>query len=584
MQQSQRLRYGRFYTESRVASLALALCRVQPGDLIWDPTCGDGVFLREAARSGRDTNTLHGCDIDDDALSSCAKALPDAQLRSTDLFALEPGGIGPFEVIVGNPPYVRNERLPAARRTQLRAMMREVLGFTPPAQCDLSVFALIQALRFLAPGGRLAFVMPNTWMDASFARSIRPWLLERFFLRAVVESRGEAWFPEASVNTVIVVLQAPGPGIKPSPCCFAQLLGPASTELARPILDPEATACPSIRRTWVDTEHLSDPHNKQQQSRWSSFLRAAPVYFEILEQAGSSLLKLGDPQRPLLAKGYGTKVGISAFFSPRTPQQFQRFHVEEEHQQPFVRSLRGLHHYVLKSSDIEARVFLYRGDNSQTGTSPGAERYIRWGEQQSRDGTPWPQVPSVRGNEPWYQLPELRTGEVILPQFRMDRHYVLSNPEQLPINNSAWWGRWLNPAHRDVGIALLNSTWLALSTETVGRVNLGEGLLTCYGPDLDDIHIPDPNLFVGTPAGDRLLTAWRQLSSRAVLPLEREIEKGDRKELDAAVLAGLRLDSALLRPMQLAASSMLKERLQLAESLRASRQERREALRADLGS
>ncbi len=577
MQHSQRLRYGRFYTESRVASLALALCEMQPGDRVWDPTCGDGVFLREAAQGGQAPSTLHGCDIDEAAISSCAQALPGAQLRTTDLFALEPADIGTFDVIVGNPPYVRNERLPAARRAQLRARMRVVLGFEPPAQCDLSLLALLQALRFLSPGGRLAFVMPNTWMDASFARSIRPWLLKRFFLRAVVESRSEAWFPEASVNTIIVVLQAPGPGIGDSPCCFAQLLGSTESELAPSLLDPEVGAGEWVRRTWVNPEELIVSGSNQPPSRWSSFLRAAPVYFEMLKRAGPGLMRLGDSERPLLTRGYGTKVGISAFFSPRKPQQFQRFKVEEEHQKPFVRSLRGLHRYVLRSSDIDARVFLYQENRVKGAASPGAERYIRWGEQQTRGGIPWPQVPSVRGNQPWYQLPELRTGEVILPQFRMDRHYMLSNPEGLPVNNSAWWGTWLNPAHRDVGIALLNSTWLALSTETVGRVNLGEGLLTCYGPDLDDIHIPDPDLFVDTPAGERLLTAWKQLSGRAVLPLDREIEKGDRKELDAAVLAGLRLDSALLRPMQLAASSMLKERLQLAHSLRVSRQQRRTA-------
>jgi SAM-dependent methyltransferase len=575
VQQSQRLRYGRFYTQSRVASLALALCEPRAGELIWDPACGDGVFLRTARDAGHNPSRLYGCDIDEHAIASCAQELPKAQLRIADLFVLKPDEVGPFELIVGNPPYVRNERLPAARRAQLQATMRSVLGFEPPAQCDLSLLALVQALRFLAPGGRLAFVMPNTWMDASFARAIRPWLLRNFSLRAIVESRGDAWFPEASVNTVIVVFEAPGPEPIDKPCCFAQLLGATEPSFAANILAPDSPEDSMLRRSWVDTERLSTSIGGQQLSRWSSLLRAPSIYFDILESAGHNLVRLGDTEHVLLRKGYGTKVGVSAFFSPRKADQFKRFSVEEAYLRPFVRSLRGIHRYVLKSEDVQGRIFVCEEKQLSASASPGALSYIHWGEQQTKGATPWSQVPSVRGNKPWYQLPELRTGDVILPQFRMDRHYILSNPERLPVNNSAWWGQWLNPAHREVGIALLNCTWLALSTETVGRVNLGEGLLTCYGPELDDIHIPNPDLFVGTPAGTRLMTAWKELSRRAVLPLRQEIEKGDRNELDAAVLDGLGLNAALLRPLQLAASSLLEQRLRLASNLHASRQKLR---------
>jgi hypothetical protein len=570
---SQRLRYGRFYTEPAVAGLALELCAPTPSDRIWDPTCGDGVFLREARLRGHSEDLLHGHDIDAAAVTSCSRALPQAVLRSADLFSLDPKSTGPFDVIVGNPPYVRNERLPARRREQIRAPLREVLGFSPPAQCDLSLLALVQALRFLAPGGRLAFVMPNTWMDATFGQSIRPYLLTHYRLRAVVESRGEPWFPEASVNTVIVVLEAPrGDGLCPD-TCFAQLLGETEPSLGSTILDPGSAATRLLRRRWVPAGQLLEDASNHSGARWSTWMRAAPVYFDVLTQAGEGMVRIGDSKRPLLRKGYGTKVGISAFFSPRRARQFQRFSVEERYQRPFLRSLRGLHRYVVREADTGDRLFVCDPQALAAAKSPGARRYILWGEQQSSGGRPWPEVPSVQSNRPWYQLPQLRTGDVILPQFRMDRHYVLGNPERLPVNNSAWWGEWLDERHREVGVALLNSTWVALATETIGRLNLGEGLLTCYGPDLDDITMPDPERFTGTPAGARLLRAWKGLSSRAVLPLAREVHKDDRRALDEAVLDGLGLKRSLLRPIQTAAVHMLEQRLRLALKLRNRRKQ-----------
>jgi len=370
-----------------------------------------------------------------------------------------------------------------------------------------------------------------------------------------------------------VVLEAPrGAGLSPD-TCFAQLLGETDPRLGREILDPNSAATSLLRRRWVPAGQLLDDATSHSGARWSTWMRAAPVYFDVLEKAGEGIVRIGDSGRPLLRKGYGTKVGISAFFSPRRARQFQRFAVEERYQRPFLRSLRGLHRYVVREADTGDRLFVRDQQALAAANSPGARRYILWGEQQSRGGRPWPEVPSVQSNRPWYQLPKLRTGDVILPQFRMDRHYVLGNPERLPVNNSAWWGEWLDERHREVGVALLNSTWVALATETIGRRNLGEGLLTCYGPDLDDITMPDPERFVGTPAGTRLLRAWKGLSSRSVLPLAREVHKDDRKALDEAVLDGLGLKRSLLRPVQTAAVQMLEQRISLALELRNRRQQ-----------
>jgi hypothetical protein len=203
---------------------------------------------------------------------------------------------------------------------------------------------------------------------------------------------------------------------------------------------------------------------------------------------------------------------------------------------------------------------------------PGAAAWIRLGQARAnRSGTPWPRVPSVRGNRPWYVLGKIVSGDVLLPQFRAERHHVIDNPDRVPVNNSAWWGSWLDPAHREVGVALLNSTWMALAAEVIGRVNLGEGLLTCYGPDLDDLPMPDPQLFLGTAPGDRLLTAWRSLRERDVLPLHEEVCRRDRIALDDAVVDGLGVARSAGEQIRTAAARLCAERLDLATRLRSAR-------------
>ena len=551
-------RYGRFYTPAGVADLALALALRSDDDRIWDPTCGDGGFLRRAAARGHRADLLTGHDIDVDACASAGQALPGARVQPADLFALDPASVGPFDAIVGNPPFVRNERLPADRRRELRRRVAQGLGWEPPAQADLSVLALLHCLRFLAPGGRLAFVMPNTWMDAGFGDAVRRWLMEHFDLIAVVESRTEPWFPEVRVNTVVVALRRPLHGEDAPAPTFARCLAPADRQLGEAILAGLPDPRLQLRRA------------RPGQGRWSPLLRAPDVWFEVLERAGDRLVRLGDRDRPLLRRAYGTKPGITAFFCPE-PAQLDAFGVEPALRRPFLRTLKGLSRYEVRSHDVEGELFVCPAEPDPE-RWPGAVAWIRRGEtRRTARGVPWPDVPSVRTNELWYVLGKVRSGDVILPQFRAERHHVIANPDHVPVNNSAWWGSWLDPAHLEVGVALLNSTWMALAAEVLGRVNLGEGLLTCYGPDLDALPLPDPSRFVDNEAGAGLLEAWASLVRRPVLSLVEEVTRPDRVALDHAVLAGLGLDPSFGDRIRRHAARLCGERLGLATSLRAVR-------------
>lgn len=515
MGRATRLRFGRFYTPPAVADLALNEVVRSPGDRLWDPTCGDGAFLRRAAERGHDGACLHGDDLDADAIGIARDALPDAHLAVGDLFARTEGS---FDAIVGNPPFVRVERLPAERRATLREIVTAAIGFEPPAQTDLSVLALLQALRFLAPGGRLAFVMPNTWMDAAYGRPVRRWLLQHYRLVAVVESRAEPWFPEAAVNTVIVVVEN------------SPERGPA---------------------------RFGDRVASPPEGRWGPLLRAPDLYFDIVGRA--PLVRTGE----VLDLSYGTKVGVAAFFTPRGGLG----DVEATSRRPFIRSLRRLHRYAVDPSDVGGELFVPTDP-----PGPRAQAWIDAGAASTtRAGVPWPDVPSLRNNDPWYRLRGLRGGDVIVPQFRAERHYVLANPHRIPVNNSAWHGTWRDPRHADVGVALMNSTWSALAAEVGGRTNLGEGLLTCYGPDLDDLPLPDPDRFVGTPAGRRLAGAWDRLRRRAVLPLADEITRGDRKDLDEAVCEGLGLPRDRARAIAREAVRLGTTRSRLAAAFREAR-------------
>lgn len=67
---------------------------------------------------------------------------------------------------------------------------------------------------------------------------------------------------------------------------------------------------------------------------------------------------------------------------------------------------------------------------------------------------------------------------------------------------------------------------------------MGDGVLTFYGPELDDLPVVKPSLF-SADSQESLKTAFRRLCARTVLPIEKEVEQRDRQELDLIVLSAL---------------------------------------------
>ena len=231
-----------------------------------DPACGSGAFLIEAfdqlhaanqasndrlaeLRGHRTLfdldkrileNNLYGVDLNEEAIEICrlslwiktaerGKALtsldhtirvgnsivadPAVHPRAFDWQAAFPEVFkkGGFDVVVANPPYVRQELLTPIK-PYLESAYRTYHGMA-----DLYVYFYELGLRLLKPGGLLSFIVTNKWMKASYGEPLRRFFAENAWMESVVDfGHAKQIFEEADVFPSIIVARRPSEGPKPA--------------------------------------------------------------------------------------------------------------------------------------------------------------------------------------------------------------------------------------------------------------------------------------------------------------------------------------------------------------------------------
>ena len=99
---------------------------------------------------------------------------------------------GGFHIVIGNPPYVRQESI-LEQKVGLKAAFPEVYTGT----ADLYVFFYARSVQLLGPGGVLSFISSNKWYRAKYGERLRDWLSRQTRLRALLD------FGDADVFTAI---------------------------------------------------------------------------------------------------------------------------------------------------------------------------------------------------------------------------------------------------------------------------------------------------------------------------------------------------------------------------------------------
>ncbi len=457
------------------------LGRSLEGCTVLDPACGDGAFLRGVTALGG-AALVEGVDADPVAVAAAREALPDAIVHHDD--ALTRAWPGRYDLVLGNPPYVRHQELrdPLGRSGSYGATVASALArFAPdlrlPARADLSAAFLALGVSLLAERGVLAFVTTSAWLDAAYGEPLGRWLLDRGLVE-LAERPAERTFAGADVNSVIVIVRRGAIG------------DVTVRQVGRPV---RTVSRPELRRA----------------PKWGGRLLRAPAAAPLLGQG----VALGE----LCRVGSYLITGHDRFFYRREPGD-----IDPRLLRPAVKSTRGQHAIQLRGPAPWSLVSA--ADPAQLGEAGAAA---------VRSGVPLRS--GVRSRPVWSAI-EQEPAPVLCVRTSRARHLAYLNPHGWASGEfyRVWPPEGVSPRAL---AAFLNSAVCGLQLEALGRAyGGGGGPLKVERADLVQLRLPHLDRLRG--AAGALETALTPLLARDIGNVAGERERSDRDRLEA-ICAGL---------------------------------------------
>ena len=210
---------------------------------ILDPACGSGAFLNQALEFlirehtvtrdmllpfgdltiGYEIETsilehnLYGVDINEDAVEIARLSLwlrtahrgrtltnLSGKIVCANSLLAMPFDEGSFDVVIGNPPYVRVQGLKSNYEDE--AKLYEAKYKSATGKYDIYALFLEMSFGMLKPTGKLSYILPHKFLISDFGSGIRGFLAENRAVENLLHFGSEMVFEDASTYTCIITL------------------------------------------------------------------------------------------------------------------------------------------------------------------------------------------------------------------------------------------------------------------------------------------------------------------------------------------------------------------------------------------
>lgn len=515
-----------------------------------------------------------------------------------------------FDVIIGNPPYVRQEKIsdPNGKfnAADYKELLRQTIYEEYPdyfylnklktklrikidGKSDLYTFFYLKSLKLLNEKGVHTFICSNSWLDVGYGKWLQQFILENARLYFVVDNHAKRSFASADVNTIITVLDAPTisplsqrgdkEGFKVKFIVykrpFDEVLNTENLlliEYAETITkDEDFRVYPITYKELKEAGTVYEDDNDKklgsgvyEGDKWGGkYLRAPDIFFTILEKGKDKLVRLGDIAE--VRRGFTT--GANEFFY-LTEEKIKQWGIEEEFLKPVIKSPRECNGMSLQDIILKNKIFFCQKDKTEL-KDTNALKYIEWGEKMNFNNNP-----TCSARNAWWILPNHKISDFLWTMTYRERFFVSEN-------GSFFADARLYDIYCDKIIGcILNSTytlfWIELQSRGYGG---GGGPVDVKVYEVNNILIPKKEIIENRK--DEIIKRLQEMKCREIKTIFEELgfdktkpirsqvpnPLPDRKALDDIIFDALGLIEEERKEVYWSVAELVKNRLDKARSV-----------------
>ena len=219
--------HGSVSTRREIVEFMLDLCGYVAsknlfGIRVLDPCAGDGIFVMAAIQRLSESSLRFGFDLQKAVCNLTAVEIDENKShrladRISGMAVMGHGGftgrdvivggdfltmdLPAFDIVIGNPPYVRHENIPDAKKAHYRNLFRCFRH-----RSDIYVAFFEKALECLSGTGQLCFICPDRWLKNRYGGNLRDRLSEKNGIPVIVNLNEIDAFEEYVSSYPMIIL------------------------------------------------------------------------------------------------------------------------------------------------------------------------------------------------------------------------------------------------------------------------------------------------------------------------------------------------------------------------------------------
>lgn len=177
----QKLR-GAYYTPRKLANAVVRLFASENIDTVLEPSCGNGVFLDSLNETSlfEKISTIDAVEIETSEAKKVFdkyKSIPQVNVINQDFFDFYKEVLDKktYDLILGNPPYIRYQYLKETQR-DCQAQILTSHGMKSNKLINAWVAFMVACVQLLSENGKIAFVIPAEILQVAYAEDLRLYL------------------------------------------------------------------------------------------------------------------------------------------------------------------------------------------------------------------------------------------------------------------------------------------------------------------------------------------------------------------------------------------------------------------------